>query len=192
MQDTNTENLDSQNEEITEEVAETTEETTEEVDVEALKEQNKKLFERAKRAEGFIQDKDGNWVKKSKPEVKEAPVNESKLTEVSLTPKDYLALTENGVKAEEYERVLELSTLLKKPVFETLKDSTAQQILKSEGEERATAKATATSVTARKSGKSGKEIVLDNFDKGKLPETEEDGKNLAEAQFEQLLNKGTK
>jgi len=29
---------------------------------------NKKLFARAKEAEGFIQDADGNWVKKDKPE----------------------------------------------------------------------------------------------------------------------------
>lgn len=38
----------------------------------ALEEQNKKLFARAKTAEGFIQDSDGKWVKKEKP----APISE--------------------------------------------------------------------------------------------------------------------
>lgn len=34
-------------------------------DAEALKEANRKLFARAKKAEGFVQDKEGNWVKKT-------------------------------------------------------------------------------------------------------------------------------
>lgn len=33
-----------------------------------IKEQNARLFERAKRAEGFTKDSDGNWVKKEKPQ----------------------------------------------------------------------------------------------------------------------------
>lgn len=40
-----------------------------EAKVQALEEQNKKLFARAKKAEGFIQDSNGNWVKKEKPQV---------------------------------------------------------------------------------------------------------------------------
>ena len=40
---------------------------TEKSDKAALEETNKKLFARAKTAEGFIQDSDGNWVKKDKP-----------------------------------------------------------------------------------------------------------------------------
>jgi len=188
MENEYNENLDSQNEEEVANVAETEAETTEEVDVEALKEQNKRLFERAKKAEGFVKNEQGQWVKKPKSQPKAEPELSSQ--GVNLSPKDYLALTENGVKSDEYDRVIELSTLLRKPVFETLKDKTALQILKSEREERATANATATSAKVRKSGKSGKEVILDNFQSGKLPETEEDGKNLAEAQFEQLINKG--
>lgn len=36
----------------------------EEVDIEALKEQNKKLYARAKKAEGFVLQSDGSWVKR--------------------------------------------------------------------------------------------------------------------------------
>lgn len=68
-EETNIETTNSSN--GTEEVAtvETTEtETTEqEVDVEKLKEQNAKLFERAKKAEGYVKDSEGKWVKKQRP-----------------------------------------------------------------------------------------------------------------------------
>jgi hypothetical protein len=39
----------------------------EDVDVEALKAQNKKLYERAKKAEGFTKQSDGSWVKTEQP-----------------------------------------------------------------------------------------------------------------------------
>lgn len=41
----------------------------------ALEEQNKKLFARTKKAEGFVQDESGNWVKKETPPAK-APISE--------------------------------------------------------------------------------------------------------------------
>ncbi len=49
----------------------------------ALEEKNKQLFERAKKAEGFEKDNDGNWVKeKSKPTESEKPeVKETKSDE---------------------------------------------------------------------------------------------------------------
>jgi hypothetical protein len=39
-----------------------------EAKIAALEEQNRKLFERAKKAEGFVKDSEGNWVKKEKPQ----------------------------------------------------------------------------------------------------------------------------
>ena len=45
-------------------------------DVDALKEQNKRLFERAKKAEGFTKQPDGSWVKTEKKIIKE-PVNQT-------------------------------------------------------------------------------------------------------------------
>ncbi len=48
----------------------------------ALLEQNKKLFARAKKAEGFTQDSNGNWVKKVKPQATttDSTINNSKPT----------------------------------------------------------------------------------------------------------------
>jgi hypothetical protein len=76
------ENLNSPNE--TEETVETTEEATDvsEDEVAKLKELNRKLFVRAKTAEGFVQ-KDGKWVKKptpAQPEVKEVQPSPTYIT----------------------------------------------------------------------------------------------------------------
>lgn len=58
--------------------------------LEALEEQNKKLYARAKTAEGFIQDADGNWVKKEKP-VEKPVINEQPVTQ---KPSDILKADE--------------------------------------------------------------------------------------------------
>src|SRR3990167_7793016 len=63
---------------------------------EKLAEQNKRLFARAKKAEGFTLGDDGKWVKKT-PESKPAPVEppnkpEAKTDELDETQLDYLDL----------------------------------------------------------------------------------------------------
>ena len=145
------------------------------------------VAEKAKKAEENYNNQKIR-AKKAEAEAKKPHSEELSKTE-GLTPKDYLALTENSIKSDEFDRVVELSTLLQKSVTETLQDKTAQQILKTEREERATVNATSTSAKARKGNKSSKEIALSSYQEGKLPETEEDSKNLAEAQFEQLLKR---
>lgn len=51
--------------------------------LEKVQEQNKKLFSRTKRAEGFVKDDSGKWVKKpveqEKPEIKEAPATSQEI-----------------------------------------------------------------------------------------------------------------
>lgn len=98
--DENTETIDSPNDETTAE-AETTE--SEELDVAALKAKaakadeleatNRQLFERAKKAEGFVKV-DGKWVKAPKPEEAIAAVAklEAKTGELDETQLDYLDL----------------------------------------------------------------------------------------------------
>ena len=78
-EESNLENVDSTND--TEETVETTEEvadTTSE-DVEKLKDLNRKLFVRAKTAEGFVL-KDGHWVKKAQEVKKEVQLSPSFVT----------------------------------------------------------------------------------------------------------------
>ena len=70
MSEDYTENLDSTNE-TEEETVENPEGETSEERLARLEEQNKKLFARAKKAEGYSQDSDGNWVKKEQPKPKQ-------------------------------------------------------------------------------------------------------------------------
>ncbi len=112
MSQKDNENLDSQNEtetdsEETDDIEETSLEETD--DAGKLKEQNtkladanKKLFERAKKAEGFIKQADGTWVKKPKAPEKPAnppqpPVNNNN---AQLDPEE-LKLIAKGISDEE-------------------------------------------------------------------------------------------
>lgn len=117
-----------------------------------------------------------------KKEEKEAPKDDN-----SLSPKDYLALTENRIGSDDFDEVVRLSKIMDKSIAETLKDKTAQLIIKNRIEERATAEATATKSTRQKSGQSTDERLLSDLNKGILPETEEGAAALAKAQFETLL-----
>mgnify|MGYP006368192623 CR=1 FL=1 len=60
------------------------------VDVEALKEQNKKLFERAKKAEGFAKQPDGSWVKTEKKIIKEGSAPQTDLKEEVSTIAEFI------------------------------------------------------------------------------------------------------
>lgn len=67
MQEENTVIIDTINDTTDEVIIDTTLDA--EARAKALEEQNKKLFARAKKAEGFVQDSNGNWVKKEKSQV---------------------------------------------------------------------------------------------------------------------------
>lgn len=117
--------------------------------------------------------------------------NETPKNDGSLTPKDYLALTEHKIGSDDFDEVVRLSKLMEKSIAETLKDKTAQLIIKNRMEERATAEAMSVKTTRQKSGQSTEERLLSDLDKGILPDTEEGSAALAKAQFETLL-KGTR
>ena len=166
MENENTENLDSTNEEETGEIlsmnteadVETTE--TEEVDVAELKKQNVKLFERAKKAEGFVKV-NGQWVKKTKPAQK---VETQKTT--GLSNEDLLALTD--VKNKDDRKFLIAESKVKGiSVEELLEDPYAQAALKTMGEERTTSNATNTGKGKRGSTGASPEQIVDAHRAGK-------------------------
>jgi hypothetical protein len=83
MEDTNTENLDSTNETADNDTDITIDDTLDaDAKVAVLEDRNRKLFERAKKAEGFTKQSDGSWVKKEKPQ----PKQDSTLTESKSAP----------------------------------------------------------------------------------------------------------
>lgn len=102
--------LDTPNEETT------TEETTEEVDQEKeqLKEENKKLFARAKKAEGF-ELVNGEWIKKPKTETREEPRQEG------LSDKDLLFLARTDIHEDNLDELKDWARFKKIPLSEAYK-----------------------------------------------------------------------
>ena len=146
--------------------------------------EGKKGLEEKMRKAGLDPETGGKLQTKVVETETETPKNDT------LSPKDYLALTENKVGSEDFDEVMRLSKVLDKPIFETLKDSTTKLILKNRLEERETASATETKKSYKKSGQSTGDRLINDFEKGNVPDTEEDTAKLAEAQFSKL--KGTK
>lgn len=148
-------------------------------DVETLKaqiaekdKQNVKLFERAKKAEGFEKQPDGSWVKvQKKPEVKPEPKpTEVAKTEVGLTPMDAILLSKaNITEADDIEELVKYANFKGITVKDALKDKTAQTILRDRAEMRQTAEATNTGNARRGSSKVSDEQILADVNEGKFP-----------------------
>ena len=170
------ENLDSPNEEIDGQPAEIV--PAEDLDATALQEKNKELaqanrqlFERAKKAEGFVK-LDGKWVKAVKAELKpeEKVVPQSKTGELDDNALDYLDL--KGVTESEDIKIIE--DIVKKTgmtVRQALKDDYVVAKLETNKKAREVANATP-SATKRGSGSSAQDVdsAITKFElTGELP-----------------------
>lgn len=128
-------------EETTEETTETTEPTavekkegeTQEDYRARLNAQNRFLEKEGYKFEG------GKWSKENKAPSQEQP----------FSPKDYLALTEYKISAEDFDEVSDFAKYKNVSVAEALKMGTLKTILTERAEERRTAQATATKGSAR-------------------------------------------
>ena len=184
MEDENIVNADTSNgeEELDLDLSNDTEEDAKSNDdVETLKEQNKKLFARAKKAEGF-EFKDGKWVKPvvdKKPETKVEPSQE-------LSAKDALLLAKANVDLEDVDEVVDFAKYRKITIAEALQNNTLRAILTDSQEKRKTALATQTSGT-RKTTAPTIEALTEKAQKGELSESEID--KLVELRMEAKLNK---
>ena len=161
METENIENLDSQNEETPVE-----EKPTE--DVEALKETNKQLYERAKKAETALKE-----VKAQKP-VEKAEVKSE------LSNKDFLYLAKADVHEDDVDIVLEWAKFKGVDVKQAHKDM--KPILDTKAEERKSAQATQTK-GSRGASKPTHDEVLSQASQGNLPEKDADIESLAAARM---------
>lgn len=119
------------------------------------------------------------------------PVNPGEQTpkNEAFSLKDIRALSD--VPDEDVDDVIEFAKFKGISIAEAKNNPVIKTILKTKAEERRTAEATSVTTTRRSSGQSTEEKVLGSFEKGQLPETEEDEAALAKAQFDKLL-KGSK
>ena len=178
MSDNDTENIDSTNdttEEVvkTDEVEETDDQSGNE-DLETLQEKNKRLFERAKKAEAEAKLLKAERLKKEEQAKVEPKGDTSKKQDVVLTPMDAILLGKaNITEADDIEEVVKYANYIGKPVKDVLKDKTMQTILHTRQEERATAEATNTGNARRGSSKVSDEQIMANASEGKLPDDPE-------------------
>ena len=123
-----------------------------------------------------------HWREKATKKEEEAPKT---FDGMQLSPKDYLALTEQKVTSDDFDEVVRVSKILGKNVAETLQDSTMKIILKTRNEERMTALATQTSKGTRSSVSTQPDAVLKKALDGELPERDDDIEKLVLARLEQ-------
>ncbi len=128
--DTNDENANSQNgaDEVvtdttgTDDNADDTQSGAEPTVAELL-EKNKKLFERAKKAEGFEKQPDGSWVKKNKPQTAQNNNSQqSQQTSPSSVDVDERILKANGMPDELLSQLKDVAALRKISLIDAQKD----------------------------------------------------------------------
>ena len=151
------ENLDSQNETPEQEPEETKEEYTE---------REKQYYARIKALEKQLKSK----------ETTPAP-------ETGMSPKDFLALKESNVTAEDLEEVQDFARYKGIPLAEALSHPTLKNILNDRQEERRTARATETKSPRGIAKNSAEDVLRKAEATGEVPESYDAMRQLAEARL---------
>lgn len=112
-------------------------------------------------------------LKAEKPKEEEKPKVDTP-TAGDLSSRDVFALMKANVAEEDIDEVREYAQLKKISIAEALKASVVKTILSEKAEQRKTANAANTGGSKRGSGKVTDEIILSNFNKGIVPETDEE------------------
>lgn len=144
-----------------------------------LQETNKQLFARAKKAEGFTQDKDGKWTKPTKQvEQKTTVTTQSSNTDISQT--DLYALIKADVPQEDISEVSEYAKLKGISITDALQAPIVKAILKEKSDERTASNASHTGRTTRTSTPTGDDL-LEKAQRGDMPDKPEDIARLIRA-----------
>ena len=162
----------------TEEVDETDYQSGSE-DLTALQEKNKRLFERAKKAEAEAKLLKAERLKKEEQAKANVETKTSEKQDV-YSQEDVAVLVSKVTDKEDREFVKKSAKTLGISLEDALNDPIVSGKLKERAEQRATAQATNTGAARRGSGKPTNEQILDNATQGKFPE---DAEELAEARF---------
>lgn len=149
-------------------------------DVETLKQLNKQLFARAKKAEGFVLI-NGEWVKPEKPAPKVEPKPEV-LNNLGMSLKDIRALQD--VHDDDVDEVTEFAKFKGISIAEAKKLPVIQNLLKDNAEKRASAQAANTGPSKRGTAKVSQEALLEKFYSNE-DMTAEERERIVEARFAQ-------
>lgn len=144
---------------------EETEETTEEV-VEEQEEDETDWKSEAQKAKELA-DNYKKRAEKAEKKAKSAPTTKEETS--NLSPKDYLALQEAGITAQDFDEVQDFANYRKVSLAEALESSTLRTILAERKEERATAQATSTKGARGTKPKSGDDYLEKAKTTGEIP-----------------------
>lgn len=127
----------------------------------------------------------GVYKEEPKPEVK-AEVKEVK---TELSAKDYLALSQQGVSADDFDEVQEYASFKKISIADALGSTYIKDTLKRRKEERETAAAANTGGGQRGGQQVPDETILDRASREGDPDSEQEAVRLAEAHFKQKFGR---
>lgn len=175
--------MDETNEDVTLDTTNEDEVTTEDTEVvdeekETLRQQNKELFARAKKAEGFVLE-NGEWVKK--PEKKSEKEKKETKSDDGLSQKDLYALMNAHVPEDDIDQVADYAKLKGITVSEALKTSFVKSLLSDSEEMRKSAEVTTVGTRRAPTGKISDEAFLKKIETDGVPEA---GTPEAERLFE--------
>lgn len=160
---------------------------------ERLESSNKQLFERAKKAEGFVKGEDGKWTKPPKSTTNNAPaatvIAPNQDQNNNLSTVDTYALIDAKVPQEDIGEVAEYAKFKKISIADALKTPFVQGVLKENAEKRNIAEATNTGGSKRTTGKTSPEEVMANASKGVLPDSDDGIADLAQARIDAKRSK---
>jgi len=152
----------------------------EEEDTDLLKQKNQELYEQLKKSKGFIRDKKtGKWVKKEQPKPEKEVEGTGDITKTEL-----YSLVKANVPDEDVNEVTIYARSHSISVTEALKLPEVKAILKVKQEYRKTQEASNTGSSRRGSSKISDDMLLEQANKGIMPDTEEDMVRLIKARRE--------
>lgn len=169
------------------EVLETTEETVEETETEETTEDTEEVPALSKQEVEELRAKaaKADELEKKNKQLYERAKKNVPSKDPNLSPKDYLALTNAGITAEDFDEVVRVSTVLGKPISEALRDDVMKTILDRRAEERRTAAATHTSGGARAVKKTtGEDLLRKAEATGEIPDDEDGMAKVINARME--------
>lgn len=157
-------------------------EAPEETGVEFSPEELAELKRKAELADNYkIRAEKAEKKLKGAKESSDAP--EKSVKSDALSPKDYLALTEAKVSAQDFDEVVRISKILGKPIADALSDKTMRVILAERAEERKTADATQVNRGGRPAPRPKGEEILAKVLQGEVPESDADVDKAVDAYF---------
>lgn len=168
-------------EEVTTLAAEATDEEKS-AHIEKIENQKQQLYARLKKAEGFVKDASGKWVKPTKTEttVQNTATTESK---ENLSQRDVITLVKADIPEEDIPDVTEYAAFKKISIADALKSPVLKSLLADKAESRKIADATNVGTQRRGNSRVSDESLIENASKGKLPESDDELERLVQARI---------